>query len=348
MELDNMNKIELTPTKDIKYSSRADIFKQKKEIMFSFISPILFALLMGLKSEVVQSLNGLDNIRLRELARNYREGDGDCGICFEYSIHSAIRKNDPIIMQRINEALNKCGISGKNTTSILLGFEKNRVLQINDELLSNLTESSTLIADAFGNRIDLLEHIFNISNAFRNPNSRRYLPDVINGLWKADLLLGNKEEDLWAAVSVKINPLSLVYANGIAIGIIPSRWNRIISIKTKGKMIVCPLIYDNGFMEYFYATWRTVKSFLKNDAHIPNERLLPYVEQLQIAQVLESKRDTPVMEIVDDIFTKLAHKNIILPEKEPIITTDIFDTNPIENTNRSIIVPEIIIRNNTL
>lgn len=338
-----MNKIELTPTEEIKHSSRADLIQQKKKIMFSFISPILFALLMGLKSEVVQSLNGLDKIRLRELARNYREGDGDCGICFEYSIHSAIRKNDPIIMQRINEALNKCGISGKDTTSILLGFEKNRVLQINDELLSNLTECSTLVTDALGNRINLLEHIFRISKAFRNANSRRYLPNVINGLWKADLLLGNKEEDLWAAVSVKINPLALVHANGIAIGIIPSRWNRLISVKTKSKMVVCPLIYDNGFMQYFYATWNTVRCFFYADARVPHEHCLYCKEQLQIAEYLASKRDSPVLELVDDIFTKLTHKTIILPKEKSIITTDILDTKDIQNTNRSIIVPDILI-----
>ena len=83
----NMNIIELKPTEEIKSSSKSELFKQRKEIIFSFISPILFALLMGLKNEVIQSFNGLDKIRLRELARNYREGDGDCGICFEYSIH---------------------------------------------------------------------------------------------------------------------------------------------------------------------------------------------------------------------------------------------------------------------
>lgn len=348
MGMKNMNKIELIPTEDIKNSSKLDLSKQKEELILSFISPILFALLMGLKSEVVQSLNGLDKIRLRELARNYREGDGDCGICFEYSIHSAIRKNDPLIMPRINEALNKCGIDGNNTTSILLGFEKNRVLQINDELLSNLTENSILITDAYGNRIKLLEHIFRISNAFRNSNSRRRLPNVINGLWKADLLLGNKEEDLWAAVSVKINPVALVHANGIAIGIIPSRWNRLVSVKTNGKMVVCPLIYDNGFMQYFYAAWNTVRCFFYADTHVPHERFLCFKEQLQIAELLESKRDAPVLELVDEIFTKLTHKTIVLPKEKSIITTDIFDSNNIQSTNRSIIVPDILIPDNTL
>lgn len=343
-----MNKIEITPTEDIKHSSRSDMQKQRGEIILSFISPILFALLMGLKSEVVQSLNGFDKIRLRELARNYREGDGDCGICFEYSIHSAIRKNDPLIMQRINEALNKCGISGNNTTSILLGFEKNRVLQINDELLSNLTDTSILVTDAFGNKINLLEHISRICTAFRNSNSRRYLPNVINGLWKADLLLGNKDEDLWAAVSVKINPLALVHANGIAIGIIPSRWNRFVTVKTKGKMVVCPLIYDNGFMQYFYAAWNTVRCFFYADARVPHEHCLYCKEQLQIAEFLASKRDTPVLELVDEIFTQLTHKTIIRPKEKSIITTDIFDTSNIQNTNRSIIVPDILLPDNTL
>lgn len=344
----NMNKIELTSTEEVKNLSRLELYKQEKEMVLSFVSPILFALLMGLKNEVVQSLNGYDKIRLRELARNYRNGDGDCGICFEYSIHSAIRKKSPLIIQRINKALEMCGIHGENTTSILLGFEKNRVLQINDELLSNLTEKSTLITDATGSRINLFEHIYRISESFRSSNTRNRLPNMIKGLWKADLLIGNKDNDLWAATSVKINPIALKSEKGIAIGITPSRWNRPLPIKIKQSMVICPLLYDNGFMQFFYAAWRTVKLFLISDALVPHERLLYSKVQLQIAEYLEHRRETPVMELVDDIFTKLTHKTILLPENKSIITTDAFDTTHIENTNCSIIVPELFIVDNAL
>ena len=64
-----------------------------------------FGLLVGLKHEVIESCRGIDKILLRELARNYREGDGDCGICFEYAVHSAIRNNNPLVIERIQEAL---------------------------------------------------------------------------------------------------------------------------------------------------------------------------------------------------------------------------------------------------
>ena len=260
-------------------------------------------------------------------------------------------------MQQINKALNKCGIHGKNTTSILLGFEKNRILQINDELLSNLTEKSILVTDAYGTEINILEHISNVSRAFRLSNYRKRLPKVIDGLWKADLILGNKEKDRWAAASIKINPISLVNANGIAIGIVPSRWNqfistskigrRFVSNNSKGGMIVCPLLYDNGFMQYFYAAWNTIQQFFYADAKVPHERFLYDKEQLQICEFLEMKRDTPVLELVDDMFTKLTRNSILVPEKKSIITTDIFDSNTIENTNCSIIVPDLIIADST-
>ena len=121
--------------------------RHKEKILYAMVAPILFGLLVGLKHEVIESCRGIDKILLRELARNYREGDGDCGICFEYAVHSAIRNNNPLVIERIQEALSLCGIEGRNTTSILLGFEKSRILQINNELLNTLTDNSILVSN---------------------------------------------------------------------------------------------------------------------------------------------------------------------------------------------------------
>ena len=338
-----MNKIDLCPTEEIKNSSRYGLYKQKKDLIFSFISPILFALLMGLKSEVVNSFKGHSKILLRELARCYREGDGDFGISFEYSIHSAIRNQNPLITEQIHKALNLCGIQGNNITSILLGFEKSRILQINDELINTLTDKSILVTDTIGTQIKIIDYIEDINNSFRNIKVRKGLPKYLGGIWKADLLIGDIETDMWAAASVKINPISLEYANGIAIGIVPINWRKPNYSKNKKNMVICRLLYDNGFMQYFYSACRTVFAFFKADSYVPNERFLSCIEELEIAKYLEDNRNVPVLELVDEIFVKLTHKKILLPEKKTILTTDVFNNISTESSNRAIIVPNIIL-----
>lgn len=140
--------------------------RHKEKILYAMVAPILFGLLVGLKHEVIESCRGIDKILLRELARNYREGDGDCGICFEYAVHSAIRNNNPLVIERIQEALSLCGIEGRNTTSILLGFEKSRILQINNELLNTLTDNSILVSNINNKRIRIKKYLEEIIYVF--------------------------------------------------------------------------------------------------------------------------------------------------------------------------------------
>jgi hypothetical protein len=46
------------------------------------VRPILQGTLFTLKREILDALGGYDNVTLAMLARVYRRGDGDCGICF--------------------------------------------------------------------------------------------------------------------------------------------------------------------------------------------------------------------------------------------------------------------------
>lgn len=318
--------------------------KHKEKILYAMVAPILFGLLGGLKREVVESCGGIDKILLRELARNYREGDGDCGICFEYAVHSAIRNNNPLVIERIQNALSMCGVEGKNTTSILLGFEKSQILQINNELLNTLTENSILLSGPYGERVKIKKYIEGIQKSFRSYSARNNLPVSINGIWKADLFIGNTDTDIWVAASVKINHLALRYANGLAIGIVSSRWEQERPCQAKNGMIICPLLYENSFMQFFYSAWRIVSYFIKNDAKIPHERVLAGIEELRVAKYLEQKRDVPVLELVDDDLKRLAHPTLLLAENKQIITTDMYNNlSDKEDTNSTIIVPNSIL-----
>ena len=319
--------------------------KHKEKILYAMVAPILFGLLVGLKSEVVESCGGMDKILLRELARNYRAGDGDCGICFEYAVHSAIRNNNPLVIERIQSALSMCGIEGKNTTSILLGFEKSKVLQINNELLNVLTENSILLSGPHGKKIKIKKYLEEMQKSFRFRNVRNSLPVSLSGVWKADLFIGNTDTDMWVAASVKINHLALRPERGLAIGIVSSRWDQDRPCRIQNSMIVCPLLYENNFMQFFYSAWRTVSYFIKNDAKIPHEKYLNGIEELQVARYLEQKRDVPVLELVDDDLKRLAHPSLLLAESRRIVTTDMnnnfFDK---EDTNSTIIVPNSILQ----
>lgn len=318
--------------------------KHKEKILYTMVAPILFGLLVGLKSEVLESCGGIDKILLRELARNYREGDGDCGICFEYAVHSAIRNNNPLVIERIQSALSMCGIEGKNTTSILLGFEKSKILQINNELLNTLTENSILLSGPYGERVKIKKYLEKIQTSFWLYNERKNLPVSIAGIWKADLFIGNTDTDMWVAASVKINHLALRYTKGLTIGIVPSRWEQEGPCRIKNDMIICPLLYKNSFMQFFYSAWRIVYHFIKNDAKVPHERYLAGIEELQIAKYLEQKRDVPVLELVNDDLKRLAHPTLLLAENKNIVTTDVYNNCPKnEDTNSTIIVPNSIL-----
>jgi hypothetical protein len=49
------------------------------------VRPILQGTLYSLKRDIVQNVGGYEKITLQLLARLYRAGDGDCGICFAWS-----------------------------------------------------------------------------------------------------------------------------------------------------------------------------------------------------------------------------------------------------------------------
>ena len=63
------------------------------------VRPILMGVLYALKDDVVRQAGGRESISLALLARLYRAGDGDCGICFEYAVHEAIIAKTPSLLR---------------------------------------------------------------------------------------------------------------------------------------------------------------------------------------------------------------------------------------------------------
>ena len=65
--------------------------------LIAIVRPILTGLLWSLKEDIVTDTDSYESLKLKKLPRLYRQGDGDCGICYEYAVHEAIRSGDAVV-----------------------------------------------------------------------------------------------------------------------------------------------------------------------------------------------------------------------------------------------------------
>ncbi|MFC5736194.1 hypothetical protein [Sinirhodobacter huangdaonensis] len=298
----------------------------------TLVKPILTATLYAIKQDVIAETGGYQNTKLKMLPRLYRDGAGDCGICFEYAVHEAIKENDPRVMSRIEDALKICKISPHgDTESILFGLEKNGKLGLIDTANELLTDDSQLLYGKQGRPAKLKRHINTISGAFKNRKTRPSLPTSINGLWKTDLFVGSPSVDNWIGTSVKINPKQLEGANGLRVGIVPIRAGQTDKVRrdeTKN-LVICPLHHDHDFMQAFYEAWRIIQAFIKSDAKTPKEVLLPDPAQREVCRILEERREFPIVDVIDalDVFGQsgLVETSVIEVETETLNSDGVTD-----------------------
>lgn len=306
--------------------------------LYAVIPPILQGILYSLKRDMMDSFNlTYDEITLAQLARLYREGDGDYGICFEYAVHNAIINNQFSVLDRIDTALSKfCKIKNGDPTSILFGAEKNGAIQLIDSVNEHLTDESALLTGDRGRSIKLKKHIQGVVNSFQKKTEREKLPNSINGLWKADLFVGRAKPDKWVGTTVKVNPAKLEGARGLRLAIVPSKAgksDKIYKHETKN-LIVCPLLYDQDFMETFLDGWNIVKRFLNADAKLPKESDMPLCADRYVCKDLESRRDYPVVAAIDS-FNIVKQPNLLIVEDKEIS----LHTNKEETHIKQIVAP---------
>lgn len=221
--------------------------------LIAVVRPILDGLLQSLKADVANEVGGLSGVKLKMLPRLYRAGDGDCGICFEYAVHDAILQKDSDVLERVEDALKLCKVPGKAYQSILFGAEKKGASQLIATAEKVLTDDSRLLTGKQSQPPKLKGYLNTLAAAFRRPTTRLSLPTSINGLWKADLFLGTTDGDRYIGTTVKINQTQLEAANGLRVGIVPASQGASDKIKKDDRknLIICPLPYDQSFMEVF-------------------------------------------------------------------------------------------------
>jgi hypothetical protein len=282
------------------------------------VRPILQGVLFALKQDVVSEVGGYGNVKLKMLPRLYRPRDGDCGICFEYAVHDAIRRSDPFVLERLLDAMHTyCQVLGSVPSSILFGAEKTGAVQLIDTAKEILTDDSALLYGSKGRPAKLKRHIDSIAAAFRKPDARPALPYSISGLWKADLFPGFTDTDRWVGTSVKINPRHLEAARGLRIGIVPARVGAkdTITKDDTRNLVICPLPHDQSFMEIFYEAWGIVQQFIKADANLPKEVALPRPAERQVAKHLVDRREFPVSEVIQAL-EPLAQPHLLETEEQ--------------------------------
>lgn len=269
--------------------------------LISIVRPILLGTLYGLRQDIAKEVGGHSSVKVKMLPRLYRPGDGDIGICFEWAVHDAIKRQEPLIMDRLETASRKCKLRGTSFASLLFGAEKAGVSKLIDTANDILTDDSRLLTGEQAQPVKLKRYLNQLSAAFRRPETRLALPYSINGLWKADLFFGTTDQDRWLGTTLKINPSHLEGARGLRIGIVPASQGAVdaIILDERKNLVICPLPYDGSFMELFYTGWRIVQQFLKADAQLPSEAALPNPPERQVARELAMRREFPVEEVVD-------------------------------------------------
>lgn len=295
---------------------------------FAMTVPVLEATLNSLKRERIERYStnperierfaeGLRSITLADLSREFREGSGDAGICFEYAIHDAIAHDSPLIEPLASEVLEEfCNIQG-GAWSILFGPEKDGVIPILESAEDALTEDARVYVGNRGQPPKLRQYIPQIINAFRRHEERNKLPRSINGLWKADLFLGNGDVERWVGTTVKINPSDLQGAQGLRIGIYPQVDRKDRPRKDDSlNLIRLPLPYDAAFMELFYKAFFLTRAFMNADARCPPPVKLPDAEDRFVTNELEIRRSFPVVEVLD-VLREMGQRNLL--ENDDII-----------------------------
>ncbi|MGB3838648.1 MAG: hypothetical protein WA930_06010 [Rhodanobacter sp.] len=284
--------------------------------LIAVVRPILEGLLHSLKEDVTEEVGGLNDVKLKLLPRLYRAGDGDCGICFEYAVHDAVMRRDADVLQRVEDALKQCRVPGTAYQSILFGAEKKGASQLIATAEELLTDDSRLLTGKRSQPPKLKGYLNTLAAAFRRPTTRLSLPTSINGLWKADLFLGTSDGDRYVGTTVKINQAQLEAANGLRVGIVPASQGGSDRIRKdeKRNLIVCPLPYDQSFMEVFFSAWGIVQQFVHADAQMPKDVALPIPSHRQVCRELVTRREFPVVDVIQALLP-LAQPELLITDK---------------------------------
>lgn len=262
--------------------------------------PILAGMLHSVGEEYLAPHGGREGIQLKQLGRVRKSNDGDIGVAFEYAVHDALVNRDPVVMDRVRDAIKRCKIKDADPESILFAMEKTGSKQLIDTRRELITDHSRVLSGTQGRPIHLKSYLNMLTAAFHRPSTRLALPTSIRGLWKADLFVGASSKDQWVGTSIKVNPKALEGAAGLRVAIVPlSHRGSDKLYKDEAKnLIVCPLPHDFSFMQKFYEGMRIIQALMDTDFKEPKPVDIPHPQHREVARVYWERRDFSVVDVL--------------------------------------------------
>jgi hypothetical protein len=265
--------------------------------------PIITGILRSIPMEVTTSFGERDRLPLSMLGRLLEKADGDCGIAFEYAVHDAIISREPIIAERLADALGKCGIGKGDPASILFAIEKSGAQELISTEAGLVMENSPVLLGEGGRPVSLREHLGAIGATFRLPGALLNLAQSIRGLWKTELFLGSSGHDQWVGASVNISRSQLTAAEGPRIAIIPSVAGVSDAVRPDDhkNIVICPLPHDGSFMQIFHEGWKIVQTLCAMNFEMPGSSDIPNPLHREVARIFAERRRFPIVEVIDAI-----------------------------------------------
>ena len=281
-----------------KLQIQQDEIAESTRARYAMAIPILTAMLLSTKRDIIEQAGGHDNVTLGMFARIYIEHPGDHGICFEYAVHQCIKSRDPSIHSIISEVLEDyCGVKG-GAESILFGVEKHGPASVLETAKGALTDDSRVLVGKQGHPARLKPHLDNIARAHNSRIHLERLPNSIRGLWKADLFVGNPGPDRWVGTTLKSNRRDIEKAPGLRIALFPEERPKE-GPKKEENMVYCPLPYSGEFMQLFLATFNIIKAIVAAKGKQPNRIALVNDDDQTVAKWLTDRAHFPLRGILE-------------------------------------------------
>ena len=266
--------------------------------------PILVAIAQSVARERLDSI-GLtySTIPLLNLKGLWEVGDGDLGNAFEFVVHHAVINGDPVVAERIVDALKLCRINAEDPGSIFFAVEKRKAKQLIDTRLDLITPDSVSMSGRAGRPMKLMPYMNQLAAAFYRETAALNLPQSAKGLWKADLFLGSLNEDRWVGTSVKSNPRDITVRSmaGLRIAILPSSFSPTdaVRIDEQRQIVMCPLPYDGSFVASFYQAWHLMQTLVAYNFGVVPDHLLTTAPERHIAELYKQHREHTIEQVLE-------------------------------------------------
>jgi hypothetical protein len=280
--------------------------------------PIITGVLRSVSVDVTNTFGDRDKLPLKMLGHLRKEGDGDCGIAFEYAVHDAVISREPVIAERVADALGKCGVSG-DPESILFAIEKSGAQELISTEPGLVMDNSPVLLREGGHRVGLREHLTAIGTAFRLPGALLNLRQSIRGLWKTELFLGSANLDQWVSAGVHMNPSPPKAAKAPSIAVIPSIKGNpdTIRLDEQKNVVICPVPQDGSFIKIFHEGWQIVQALCATGFEMPSESDIPSPLHREVARIFVERRDFPITEVIESI-RKFAQPELLTSSTEVV------------------------------